>query len=450
MTSKQLVSGLVGMLVLGAGVAGAQHERHSGDDATLKIIMRQLGRDMDALNAALWARDLGALEAAATAIAKHPHVSPQERARVQATLGSDFAAFGAADRRVHDAAMRTASAAADQDSDRVLSELGSLQAGCVACHDGFRERLAESTSIDDSALGDTPGSERGARVFAAYCAVCHGPTGKAGAPAAVALDPPPPDLTGPRPAHLRGIPRRTIIENGSPGSAMAAWKGVLSPEDLEAVYAFVHDMHRHMRRGMGSGMGRGKGHGMGHGRGHRNRSHDTDAFTDPERDAIRRAEGAIQALGQTLQQQLMTTMREQGPVAAMSLCATRAQDLTIGVTREEGVAVGRSSLRLRNPENAAPDWVGAWLRDQGAGPAAEAVGSTQIATAADGSEVARVLRPLAVAPPCLTCHGDPADLTPEITAALSKSYPEDRATGYVVGALRGAIWAEAKVDVERP
>ncbi len=131
------------MVMLGTGVAGAQPAQHDPSAANLKIIMRQLGQDMDALSAALWARDFGALETAAIAIAKHPHVSPKEKARVQTTLGDDFAAFAAADRRVHDAAMRTAGAAANNDSNQVLSELGSLQAGCVACHDAFRDRLRE-------------------------------------------------------------------------------------------------------------------------------------------------------------------------------------------------------------------------------------------------------------------------------------------------------------------
>jgi len=256
MASKHLVSGFIGVVMLGTVVASAQPAQHDASAADLKIIMRQLGQDMDALNAALWARDFGALKTAATAIAEHPHVSPQEKARVQAALGADFAAFGAADRRVHDAAIRTAGAAASEDSDEVLSELGGLQAGCVACHDAFRDRLRASTSSDESALRDTPGTDRGAQVFAAYCAVCHGPAGKGDGPAAAALVPPPPDLTGPRPTHLRGIPRRAIIENGSPMSAMAAWKGVLPAEDLEAVYGFVHEMHPRMRPGAGPGRGR--------------------------------------------------------------------------------------------------------------------------------------------------------------------------------------------------
>ena len=435
MTFRHLVGGLLGVVLMGAGAGGSQHDVDSAD---LKTIMRQLGQDMDALNAALWARDFGALATAATAIAEHPRVSSQEKARVQSLLGADFATFAAADRRVHDAAVRTAKAASGEDSGRVLSELGSLQAGCVACHDAFRDRLRDSAGVDDSALRAAPGSDRGAQLFAAYCAVCHGPAGKGDGPAAAALVPPPTDLTGPRPAHLRGIPRRTIIENGSPHTAMAGWKDVLRAEDLEAIYGFVHAMHGHMRPGTGRG------------RGHRGGSSRKGDFTNPEQDAIQRAEGAMRTLGQALQQRLMTTMREHGPVAAMKLCATHAQDLTAGVAQEASVAVGRSSLRLRNPDNAPSEWVGAWLREQGEGPAAGVVGSSRIATAADGSRVARVLQPLAVKPPCLTCHGVAANLAPEITAALAESYPADRATGYVVGALRGAIWAEAKVDVDRP
>lgn len=85
--------------------------------------------------------------------------------------------------------------------------------------------------------------ERGAEVFATNCASCHGADGRGGGAAAAALDPKPADLRGPRAEHLRGIPRRQIIEEGRPGTAMIGWKAVLSAEDLDAVYAYVHDMH---------------------------------------------------------------------------------------------------------------------------------------------------------------------------------------------------------------
>jgi len=101
--------------------------------------------------------------------------------------------------------------------------------------------------------------ERGARVFAQHCASCHGPEGRGDGPAGQALDPPAADLRGPRAPHLRGIPRRQIIEEGRPGTAMVGWKDVLSPEDLDAVYTHVHNMHH----GPGGGGGRGGGRGIG-------------------------------------------------------------------------------------------------------------------------------------------------------------------------------------------
>ena len=106
---------------------------------------------------------------------------------------------------------------------------------------------------------------RGAEVFATNCASCHGPEGRGDGPAAAGLDPSPPDLRGVREARFRGIPRRQIIEEGRPGTAMIAWKEVLSPEDLDAVYAFVHDMHHGSGGGMGGGGMGGGGRGMGGG-----------------------------------------------------------------------------------------------------------------------------------------------------------------------------------------
>lgn len=96
---------------------------------------------------------------------------------------------------------------------------------------------------------DIAPATRGAEVFATNCSSCHGPDGRGDGPAGAALDPRPADLRGPRATHLRGIPRRQIIEEGRPGTAMVGWKGILSDEDLDAVYAYVHEM----KHGPGAG-----------------------------------------------------------------------------------------------------------------------------------------------------------------------------------------------------
>jgi hypothetical protein len=41
---------------------------------------------------------------------------------------------------------------------------------------------------------------------------------------------------------------------------------------------------------------------------------------------------------------------------------------------------------------------------------------------------------------CLTCHGD--KIEPELEKEIRKIYPQDQATGFAQGALRGFFFAE--------
>jgi hypothetical protein len=40
---------------------------------------------------------------------------------------------------------------------------------------------------------------------------------------------------------------------------------------------------------------------------------------------------------------------------------------------------------------------------------------------------------------CLSCHGAAEQMTPGIRAKLQALYPDDKATGYAVGQIRGAL-----------
>ena len=51
----------------------------------------------------------------------------------------------------------------------------------------------------------------------------------------------------------------------------------------------------------------------------------------------------------------------------------------------------------------------------------------------------RYYRPLTIQPVCLACHGDPATMNPLVLDALETAYPDDHATGYEVGDLRGLV-----------
>jgi len=60
-----------------------------------------------------------------------------------------------------------------------------------------------------------------------------------------------------------------------------------------------------------------------------------------------------------------------------------------------------------------------------------------------GSDTLRVARGIATEPACLGCHG-PA--VPDVVAdAVRALYPQDRATGFEAGSLRGLLWVEVPV-----
>lgn len=124
--------------------------------------------------------------------------------------------------------------------------------GGDAAEEPADEGAEVSGSMDSLAVGETPdvpretagGTASGQTVFTTNCATCHGEQGRGNGPAAVGLEPPPADLsdatwtTGD--GSLAAI--RNVIENGSPGTAMIAWKGTLTDEQIGAVAGYVHSM----------------------------------------------------------------------------------------------------------------------------------------------------------------------------------------------------------------
>jgi cytochrome c556 len=118
------------------------------DPGTLKAVMAGIAVDMDTVHAGMWAEDLVQVERAATSIANHPHVSAAERNRIQQLLGDEFSEFVAGDKRVHDAAVSLATAAAAGELVVVLAALGELESGCLSCHTTFRARLKPDATTD--------------------------------------------------------------------------------------------------------------------------------------------------------------------------------------------------------------------------------------------------------------------------------------------------------------
>lgn len=156
--------------------------------------------------------------------------------------------------------------------------------------------------------------------------------------------------------------------------------------------------------------------------------------------ALLKGRAAATALNETLGTRISRSLKDSGPEGAMSVCAWQAQALANEVGEREGVKVKRTSLRLRNPANA-PD---AYEKDLLARLAARAREGDLPDESLDerrenGRTVYRYAKPLVVGPLCINCHGRPGEISEEVRKVLETRYPEDAATGYAAGDLRGIV-----------
>lgn len=154
----------------------------------------------------------------------------------------------------------------------------------------------------------------------------------------------------------------------------------------------------------------------------------TQSSVDPE------AEGAalLAPFKQDLKSALMQGM-ESGPVAAISACRTEAPGISRALS-VDGVVMGRSSHKLRNAANTAPEWVVPHLEAYAAGKQSDPI-ATEYADGRFG-----YIEPILVQPMCLNCHG--AELHPDVAATINELYPDDEATGFSEGDFRGVFWVE--------
>jgi len=155
-----------------------------------------------------------------------------------------------------------------------------------------------------------------------------------------------------------------------------------------------------------------------------------------------RAEDGAARLMETLFKELMAALQAGPPEEALGICGQRAQELTHAIENETGVSVRRTSLKPRNRLNAPDPYERSWLENAAESPPTEA--HAEVVEADDGGYELRYLRPVRVAAMCTPCHGE--RLTAAVQDAVRRRYPDDRATGYKPGDLRGAVSVRVPFD----
>lgn len=127
---------------------------------------------------------------------------------------------------------------------------------------------------------------------------------------------------------------------------------------------------------------------------------------------------------------------------AIAGCSERAPKMAAAASQASGWEIRRVSLRARNPKATPDAWERSALEDfdrraaTGENPAT--LEKTEIVTA-DGKRTLRFMKALPTQQLCLNCHGNQDQLAPAVKAKLSEIYPNDQATGYSLGQVRGAL-----------
>ena len=145
----------------------------------------------------------------------------------------------------------------------------------------------------------------------------------------------------------------------------------------------------------------------------------------------------------TLPPKLLAALQQEisksGPEGAILVCKDMAPKMADEISRQTGWKIKRVSLKARNDARAIPDaWEKAALEDFDK-RAAAGEPPAQLEKGEKIDNEYRYVKALPVQPLCLSCHGPVDQLTPAVKSALAQHYPNDLATGYSAGQIRGAI-----------
>jgi hypothetical protein len=145
-----------------------------------------------------------------------------------------------------------------------------------------------------------------------------------------------------------------------------------------------------------------------------------------------------------LGQKLKSTMSKDGPEAAVSVCKEASPSIAKTLSSKHGAQMTRVGTRVRNPSMGTPNL---WQKDalaqfenrlaQGETPAS--MEYWKVVDVDQGKRELHYAKAIMVQPICLSCHGAATEIPTSLAEKIRLEYPQDQATGYSVGKLRGAV-----------
>lgn len=147
------------------------------------------------------------------------------------------------------------------------------------------------------------------------------------------------------------------------------------------------------------------------------------------------AQKILMPVKKAFMQELKVGMK-QGPYNAIDTCHIKAPHLLENDYSQEH-EIGRTSDKIRNPQNQPKKWMDDILKDY-VGTTAEKPKAPKVYTV---QKKLAYVEPIYIKPVCLSCHGSKRG---SALKKIQKLYPNDKATGYKVGEFRGLFYVKQK------
>ena len=157
---------------------------------------------------------------------------------------------------------------------------------------------------------------------------------------------------------------------------------------------------------------------------------------------VKEARLHAKALGGALKSRLQQAIQSGGLEAGVNECQIAAAPIALALS-QNGWEVGRTALKVRNPNNAADQWEReqlAWFSQLLTKAKQDNLAPKRpIETYQYDSESGefRYMMVIEQGQVCMACHG--ANVAPSVKQSILKHYPSDQATGFELGELRGAF-----------
>ena len=147
------------------------------------------------------------------------------------------------------------------------------------------------------------------------------------------------------------------------------------------------------------------------------------------------AKQRIKLFSTKLKAALVGAIQEDGFKHAVSVCKDQAPAIAQELSND-GWTISRTSMKVRNAENAANDWEQTVLEKFDQRYKAGELASN-LHTSTLENEAYKYMQAIPTGELCLACHGK--SVAPSLLQHIQTSYPSDKATGFTLKDIRGAF-----------